>query len=258
MIGRLYQTGTEGRTVGDIRIIEQPSQSQVDSAVSSYLDYERKKALEEYKKEQKAKQRADALNRRVQRRLQAVDAWRAEHERRYATDEAYRHEVDARDRRRIHRKSLGTFILISGAVLYFGMLELTRLLLIGAGTTETSMVRVSGNNHTWITSVVLTLLAAVIFEFRSYFVERHDSTADRRAWYKVRVLVHLWVAILVVWIGFIIGNRFGVGALSQGFRIQDAYLSPVFGIPVVALWMLFYGAIWTPIRLHRLPRYDTF
>jgi hypothetical protein len=236
----------------------EPSQSQVDSAVSSYLNIERKRALEEYKKEQKAKQRAEAFQRRWARRQKIANARRDEEEHRYATDEVYRHEVDARHRRHAHRKVLGTFILISGAVLYFGLLGLTRLLLIGAGTTETSMVRVSGNNHTWITSVVLTLLAAAIFELRGFFVDRKDSTADRRAWYKVRVLVHLWVAILVVWTGFIIGNRFGVGALSQGFRIQDAYLSPVFGIPVVAAWMLFYGAIWTPIRLHRLPRYDTF
>jgi hypothetical protein len=190
--------------------------------------------------------------------MQIEKARRDEEEHRYATDEVYRHEVDAQRRHQAHRRVLGTFILIGGAVLYFGLLGLTRLLLIGAGTTETSMVRVSGNNHTWITSVVLTLLAAAIFELRGFFVDRKDSTADRRAWYKVRVLVHLWVAILVVWTGFIIGNRFGVGALSQGFRVQDAYLSPVFGIPVVALWMLFYGVIWTPIRLHRLPRYDTF
>lgn len=236
----------------------EPSQSQVDSAVRSYLDYEREQALEEYKKEQKAKRRAEARRRRLHHRMQIEKARRDEEEHRYATDEVYRHEVDAQRRHQAHRRVLGTFILIGGAVLYFGLLGLTRLLLIGAGTTETSMVRVSGNNHTWITSVVLTLLAAVIFDLRSYFVDRKNSTADRRAWYKVRVLVHLWVSVLVVWIGFIIGNRFGVGALSQGFRVQDAYLSPVFGIPVVALWMLFYGVIWTPIRLHRLPRYDTF
>lgn len=242
--------------MGDIHIVEKPSQSQVNVAVSSYLDDQRKQALEEYKKAEKARQRDETFKRRLDHHLQIADARRAERDRRYATDETYRHEVDARYRRQAHRKVLWRFILISGAALYFGLLGLTRLLLIGSGSIESSMVRDSANNHTWITSVVLALLGAVIFAHGDYYRMRNDSTADRRAWYKIRILVHLWAAVLLVWIGFLVMNRFGVGALSEGTRIQDLYLSPVLGIPVVAAWMLFYGAIWTPIRLHRLPRYD--